>query len=413
MKVLLCHKFFHKRGGSETFLFQLIEILSKNGHEVIPFSMKNEKNFNTSYSKYFVSNIDYQNESKIYRLKKSFKILSKVIYSLESRNEIEALIKDTKPDIAHINLIYHHISPSILHSLKKYNIPTVLNSNDCKLVCPNYYLFNPLTGKICEKCVDGNYYHCFFEKCFKGSRLASFLATSEMYIHKFLRIYEDNVDIFIAPSGFMENMLIKGGFNRKKIRRLSHPIDVNSYKPCYEPGNYYIYAGRLIREKGLLTLLEASNRVKSKKLVIAGFESDKEILKKVRDRSKYPNIEYVGPQFGEDLLNYIKSASFSIVPSECYDILPIAAIESFALGKPVIGANIGGIPEIIDDGINGFLFEPGNIEDLSKKFDLFIENPSMVIEFGKRARKKVETYFSNESYYKNLLKIYNELIPFN
>ncbi|MBI5373999.1 MAG: glycosyltransferase family 4 protein [Candidatus Schekmanbacteria bacterium] len=410
MKILLCHKYFYERGGAERFLFELIDILKRKKHETIIFSMEDVKNRETQYAKYFVSNLDYQNNSTTYKLKNIFKIVGRIIYSKNARNKIESLINDTEPDIAHLNLIYHHISPSILYSLKKHNIPIIINANDCKLVCPNYYLYNPVKGETCEKCVGGHFYHCLMEKCFKDSRSSSLLATAEMYIHNLLKIYKDNIDVFITPSRFMEEMLIKGGFPEEKIITVNHPFDVKGHKPCFDPGEYYIYAGRLIKEKGIMTLLEASNRVRNKKLIIAGFESDAAIAAEVKDRRKYPNVEYVGLKFGDELFQLFRNASFSVVPSECYDVFPFAVIESFATGKPVVGARIGGIPELIDDGKNGFLFEAGNADDLADKINILAQNPGMAAEFGRQAREKAETHYSHESYYNKLSLIYDNAI---
>ena len=277
MRILLINKYNFVKGGSEIYTFGLKEMLLKDGHEVIDFSMNNPKNQYSPYSKYFIDNIDYSDKSLKSKIKNSIKL----IYSIEAKRKLEKLIKDTRPDLAHVNLIYHQITPSILHTLKKFNIPIVLTSHDYKLVCPNYKLYN---NGLCDKCVNGNYINCLKGRCHKSSLLFSTLLTVEAYLHKFLKSY-NLVDRIICPSNFMKDKLLQSGISEEKLIYIPNFINPRYY---YNSKKYLvnnkskeiIYYGRLSKEKGLLNLMKALKLVKHEvKIKIIGTGPEEKELK--------------------------------------------------------------------------------------------------------------------------------------
>ncbi|MFQ6082628.1 MAG: glycosyltransferase family 4 protein [Candidatus Aminicenantia bacterium] len=400
MKILLVNKFFFLKGGAETSFFDTAEILQANGHKVVFFSMMHLENLDSLYSKYFVSRIDFENISSfIHKIKASGRIL----YSLEARKKLEELMKKEKPDITHLNNIHHQISPSILHTLKKYNLPIVMTLHDYKIVCPVYTMFSK--GRTCEKCKGRKYYNCVLMRCCKDSYLKSFLNTLEMYLHhSILHIY-DLVDVFISPSKFLKDKIVEMGFNAK-VFHLPNFINVNDFIPSYTWNeNTIVYFGRLSYEKGLVTLLSALKGLDIKCKII-GDGSLKESLKLKVKSEKIHNIEFLGYKFGDELRNEIKSSACVVLPSNWYENNPRAILEAFALGKPVIGSRIGGIPELVKDYKTGLTFEPGNPNDLREKILYLFNNLDKMIEFGKNARKFVEKNFNPEKYYQELMKIY-------
>jgi hypothetical protein len=198
MKILLINKYFYIKGGAENSFFETGRLLENKQHEVVYFSMQDKRNFESVFAPHFISNVNYDSS----RWQDKFKAAGRLLYSWEARHNLEGLIKQEKPDIAHLNNIYHQISPSIIHSLKKYRIPIVMTLRDYKVVCASYSLIHQ--NKICEACTQGRYYQIFRRGCVKNSRAKSFLNTLEMYLHhKFLKIY-DLVDTFISPSLFFK-----------------------------------------------------------------------------------------------------------------------------------------------------------------------------------------------------------------
>src|SRR3990170_3374023 len=236
MKILLANKFYYPRGGPETVMLQQEKHLKALGHQVIPFAMQDEKNLGSDFSQYFVSSVDY------HRLNGSWwgnsKTALKMIYSPESKGKIEQLLDLTNPDIAHLHNIYHQISPSILKSFKKRNIPVVMTLHDFKLVCPNYSFYRE--GQNCEECQGRRFYKAVQHRCIQNSRLKSLVCAAEGYFHAWTRTYTDNVNLFIALSRFSLNRFIQYGLPEDKLSLLPNGLELKEYKPSYQPGDYVL-----------------------------------------------------------------------------------------------------------------------------------------------------------------------------
>lgn len=404
MKILLANKYFYLKGGAEASFFETAKLLKNKGHKVIFFSMKHKRNFSSECEKYFVSNVDYEKDGFKNMITSSVNIL----YSFEAKRKIERLIEKEKPDVAHLHNIYHQISPSILHIFKRYKIPIILTLHDYKMVCASYSMLS--NGTVCEACKNGKYYHCFLKGCVKDSRMKSLLNTLEMYLHhKILHIY-DLVDIFISPSKFLKDkfneMVVKW-----KIVNLPYFVRVEEFEPEYNwQENSIVYFGRLSKEKGLYILIEAIKDIKDVCLKIIGEGPIEESLKLKVKIEKLNNIDFLGYKNREDLKNEIRKSMFVVVPSEWYENFPFSTIEAFALGKPVIGSKIGGIPELIEDNVTGLTSESGNVEDLREKISYMLNNQDKVIEMGKNARVFVKKELNAEKHYEKLMQIYQELI---
>ena len=275
MKVLMVNKFFYIKGGSETYYFSLKKLLEKNGHEVIDFSMKDERNFDSPYSRYFVNNIDYNKKQNFFT---KVKLGLKIIYSTEAKKNLEKLIKDTKPDIAHLHIFQHQLTSSVIDVLKKYNIPIVYTAHDLKMICPNYRMLDR-EYRICERCKNDRYYNCLKNKCIKRSYLKSFIGMSEAYFNKYLKKYE-KIDYIITPSEFYRKKFIEFGIEPKKIEHISNFLDNTEIK--YDKNidsNYYLYFGRLSEEKGIMTLVKvAQNTGITLKIVGTGIEEENIVI---------------------------------------------------------------------------------------------------------------------------------------
>ncbi len=382
----------------------MIRLLKKKGHRVSFFSMSQPENLSTEYQKYFVSNIDFGDKGLI----KKFLASLRIFYSLEAKRKIRELIKEEKPDIVHLNNIYHQISPSILHVLKKAGIPAVMTLHDYKMVCPSYSMLNK--RQTCQECRGGRYYNCLKNSCFKGARSKSLISTLEMYLHhKILRIYK-LVDSFISPSEFLQSKLKSMGFEAK-IEHLPNFVEAANYKPHYSwRENSVVYFGRLSEDKGLFTLIEADKRLPhiDFKIIGAG-QLNKDLSIKAR-KEKTGNVRFLGRLSGQALKEEISRSMFTLIPSECYENNPRSVIESFALGKPVIASRIGGIPELVKDDFTGLLFEPKDPVELSQKIKSLVSQPEKIFRMGQNARRLVEEEFNAEKYYQGLYQIYQEAI---
>ncbi len=411
MKILLISNFYYNRGGDCTYLFSLKKLLEEKGHKVIVFSMNHPRNFNSDYSRYFVSYINYEEEMQHIDISSSLRVLKRTIYSHEANNKIEALIRDEKPDIAHLQNIHHHITPSIFYPLKKYKVPIVWTLHDYTLICPNTSLLSH--GRICEKCKKRKYYWPIISRCKKNSLSASTMAAIETAMHRIMKT-NDLVDVFIAPSEFLRKKVIEYGFKEEKIVHLNYFTDFDFHEEKETAGNYYLYVGRISEEKGLKTLIDAAVRVNSCMLKIAGGgpELEKMIIY-ANSKDKNRLIEFLGHKNREEIIELYKNCKFVVLPSEWYENYPYSVIEAFASGKPVIGSNIGGIRELIRDTERGLIFEKGNPEDLRAAINYLLNNLDITAEMGKNAKIFAEQTLGPEKHYRKLIKVYEQAISKN
>jgi glycosyltransferase involved in cell wall biosynthesis len=407
MKVLMCNKFLFENGGPERYILELSRMLEQHGSQVVYFAMQHPDNIKTEYSRYFVCQVSLTNPDEASLLEK-MKAGFRIIYSTEAKKNMGRLLTEQKPDLAHLHNIYHQISPSILPVLHQKGIPVVMSLHDYKVICPNYKLMT--RGEVCEKCNSSRYYQAVLHKCVKDSFSASLLNCVEMYTHKFLKLYEKNVDLFISPSLFMREKLSEFGFDKSKIAYLPPWIKEIKLTPSYFSEDYFLYFGRINREKGLQTLIRAMEKIKEGQLLVAGQGEESGKLQRYVNENGIDNVKFMGFMERGKLNELIRSSRFVVLPSEWYENSPSTVYESFALGKPVIGSRIGGIPELIEDGINGFLFEPKNVDELAEKIKYLYRHPLLAEKMGIAAREKVEEKYSEEEYYKKLLGLYDSLI---
>lgn len=365
MKILLINKFHYNRGGSETYYFAQAEALKAKGHEVVFFAMEDEKNIPCEQSKYFVPNVDYNNEGGV---KSKIKAVSSFFYNKTAAERMEQLIKDEHPDIAHVGLLHRQITFSVVEVLKKHGIPVVMTMHDLIFACPNYTMLTH--GEICEKCLTGSVINCVKNKCVKNSTSKSLLAACEK---KYLisKKYYDLIDLYITECNQYHELMDKAQVTTSRIVTKSNFLPIKQeYSFNKEYKDYVLYFGRFSREKGILTLLKAHKLSGCKyhlKVVGAGPMKD-EISAYVKE-NKLTNIELPGPIYGKEMEKLIEGAKTIIVPSEWYENCPYALLQSLAKGKVVIASRIGGLPELIDDGTTGFLFEAGNADDLCSKIN--------------------------------------------
>ncbi len=403
MKILQVNKFFYLKGGSEAYLFPLIDGLKKTGHHVAEFAMHDPKNQQSDWSDFFTSPVNYDTTN----LWQKVKFAGKIIYSVEARNNIGRLLDKFRPDIVHLHIFQHQLSPSILPEIKKRNIPIVYTAHDLKSVCPNYKMLSH--DRVCEKCKGHKYYNCLINKCVKNSSLKSLINVIEMYFQLWRKYYE-LIDLIITPSDFYRKKLIEFRFSEKKVIHIPNFVDEHLFSPSYTHDGYFIYLGRLSEEKGILTLIDAMKGVTRGKLIIIGTGPiEGQIISKLASLG-LKNIELVGFQTGDALNNYISNAMFSIMPSEWYENGPISLLESFACGKPVIGSDMGGIPEHITHGKDGFIFESKNSKDLANKINILLNDPDLLESMAKAARNKAQELYTKDKHLKTMIRLYGKLI---
>lgn len=395
MKILIVNKFLYANGGSETYIFELQKKLEKEGHQVQFFGMEDERNIVSNAVDQNVSNINFHEISKLKQVTSSLKI----VYSKEARKKLRLVIEDFKPNIVHLNNYNFQITPSVLYEIKKFKIPIVMTLHDFQLVCPNHMMYIEESGLVCEKCKGRNYKACIKNKCIHNSIIRSALGTFEAWIYHKLATYDKKIDYYIAPSQFLADKVIEFGEKQERVITLHNFITELDVTKHFDKNDYVLYFGRLSKQKGIFTFIDVIKRNPDITFKIAG---GGELVEEI---SALANVEFMGFVKGDELVKLIGEASFSIYPSEWYENCPMSVLESQMYGTPVIGARIGGIPELIDDDTDGLLFESGNAIEFSACVRKLYDNKNLLKEFSINCRNKVQK-FSIDKYYKELMDIY-------
>lgn len=403
MKLIFTNNYYYLRGGSERVFFDEMEMLSAHGHKVVPFSRNFEKNIYSKYSKFFPSPLEYMNN--LSALAKTF-VGFKLIYSFESRKKFSQLLDSFKPDIVHAHNIYGRLTSAIVDSAKVKKIPVVMTLHDYKLICPSYLML--LNGLPCERCKGRKFYNSLFTLCHKNNFLASATYTIESYFNLWFKKY-DWIRFLICPSMFSLEKHLEAGIPEGKLVHIPNFIKLKNFEPDYEPGDYILFVGRLSKEKGVLTLLKAIKGLDIELKIVGDGPMRKEYEKYVRNE-RITNVAFEGYKSGEELKSLYKNSAFVIFPSEWYENAPMTILETSAYGKPIIGSNIGGIPEMIINEKTGLLFEPGDYNKLREKMKYLLSNSSLIVQIGKDARKRAEEEYNDELHYKRLMEVYRKAI---
>ena len=398
MKVLMINKFLYANGGSETYIFKLGDYLKILGHEVEYFGMEHKGRCVGNRVNAYTSDMDFHGGSKFAKLTYPLK----TIYSLEARTQLRKVLDDFQPDVCHLNNFNYQLTPSMILEIVKWRkqngkqCKIVFTAHDYQLICPNHMMNNPNTHQNCEKCLGGKFTNCMKGKCIHGSIAKSVIGMMEAYFWKINGAYK-YIDKMICCSQFLKTKMDINPLFATKTIALHNFVDRVEWKPT-EKKDYVLYFGRFSEEKGIGTLIEVCKFLPQVQFVFAGTGPLEETINGIS------NIKNVGFQKGEALEKLIREAQFSIYPSEWYENCPFSVMESQMYGTPVLGARIGGIPELIEEGKTGELFTSGNADNLKAKIKDLWENREKTAQYSTNC--KSITFDTIEEYVEKLMKIY-------
>ncbi len=398
MKILMVNKFLHPNGGSETYIFKLGEHLQSLGHEVQYFGMEHAGRIVGNRVQAYTEDMDFHGGSKLSKLLYPIK----TIYSRQARKKIRQVLDDFQPDVCHLNNFNYQLTPSIILEIRKWSkqakhpCKILYTAHDYQLVCPNHMCRNPQSNENCEKCLGGAFINCTKGKCIHGSLAKSAVGTAEATFWKHMGVYKQ-IDAVICCSRFMKTKLDSNPVFAEKTIALHNFVD-QPEEISGEKQDYVLYFGRFSKEKGVETLIKVCKELPQIRFVFAGTGPLADLLVGI------DNVENVGFQSGEALHRLISQARFAIYPSEWYENCPFSVMESQMYGTPVLGADIGGIPELIRDGVTGELFESENAEDLKEKIQKLWNDRQLLERYTSGCG---QVSFQNvEQYCQKLLQLY-------
>ncbi len=394
MRILQISHNNHIVGGSDAVFMQTSALLRAAGHEVIPFCMQSPNNEPTPWADYFPRGADTRNARPRDGLR--------YFYNGEARRKLTRLLEEHGPvDLAHIHIYHGKQTPAILPVLRARAIPIIQSLHEYKLACPVYTMER--NGQTCELCVTGSSLNGLRHRCKENSVLKSLVMVAE---HKTARLLGDIrlIDRFLCVSAFQRQVMKRSGIASHKLATLHNFVDTDAIP--FEAGHdgYLFYAGRIEELKGLPTLIDAVKGSRHR-LLVAGTGSWVDTLKE--RISGAPNIEYLGFHTGSNLRRLMARAKALVIPSKWYENCPMSLLEAKAAGRPVVGADIGGIPELVRQGRDGFLFEPDSVTGLRAALEALQRADHATL--SRNAREDAVTRFSKRAHLAALLGHYDEV----
>jgi glycosyltransferase involved in cell wall biosynthesis len=403
VRLLNVNSYHYRRGGSDAVYLDHAALFESRGHDIAYFSMRHPMNLASPWDRFFVEELEFGGD---YSLLEKLRMASKVVYSFESQRKLGALLDTFEADIAHLHCIYHHLSPSILPTLKQRGVRTVMTAHDLKLACPAYKMMN--AEGICEKCRTGSVVNVVKNRCIKGSLAASAIVAVESGLQRYMDTYRRHLDAVVAPSRFFKAKLCEWGWPEEKIHYVPNFVDPGAVPNKSASGPYFLYFGRLAPEKGVSTLIQAAARAGST-LVLAGTGPEEERLRGVADKLN-ADVTFVGFVAGDPLRKLVRDARAVVLPSEWYENAPMSLLEAFSQQTPCIGARIGGIPELIEEDVNGMTFRSADVDELTESLARFASfSETRRHEMGLAARQMVVERFSRDRYIDGMTTVYRTL----
>lgn len=409
MKIVLVNYRYFISGGPERYYFNIKEILERNGHEVIPFSIKSSRNLPHDYDQYFLDIVD--DEVYFAQAKKSLKVVlksfSRMFYSFEAKRKFGLLLKATQPDLVYIMQYHNKISPSVIDAARNLHIPVIHRISDFQYMCPNALFYNDAKG-VCEDCLKGKRWSCIKYKCVLNSTIYSGIKMAAKWLHDTMKVAK-KIDAFVVPSSFTLKKLNEYGIPMNKLHHIPTFFNLKDTNPIVKYKPFVLFVGRIEKQKGLMTLVKTFERT-DYNLKIIGFSNDGyEDELKAYLNGKQHHIEFLGRKTFEEIVPYLKSCLCTVVPSEWYDNFPNVILESFAYKKAVIATNFGSLPELVKNNLTGLTFNYADITDFKKKVDYMFNHPDAAKQMGEAGFKDIITVYSPQQHYEQLMTLFNKV----
>jgi|HubBroStandDraft_1064217.scaffolds.fasta_scaffold00531_16 glycosyltransferase involved in cell wall biosynthesis len=389
MKIIVVHNTYREAGGEDVVFESEKRLLERAGHRVIP---------------YVRSNMELDSASLLDRIA----IAPRMIWSSKTRSDFAAILDTENPDLVHVHNTFMVISPSIYSACSERGIPVVQTLHNFRLLCPAGNFLRD--GMICKECVDQSLLRSVHHGCYRNSRAATSGVALMLAFHRALDTWQKSITRFITLTEFAKKEFVAAGFPSDKFAVKPNFADPDP-RERIATGQYALFIGRFMENKGLPILLNAWKRIPTQyPLQIVGDGPERHALETEARESHLSGITFRGRLSRDAVIEAIKGARFIIVPSSLYEGFPMCIAESFACGTPVLCSRLGSLPEIVEDRVTGLHFNPGDAEDLASKVDWAWNHPLVLAKMGRAARVKYEMHYTAEKNYSLLMGIYGQAL---
>jgi len=414
IRILVCNNRYFVSGGPERYMFSVMDLLRGRGHAVVPFSMRYSKNLDTPYARYFTAppageDLVYL-EDRPLNLREKLGMFGRILYNPAVVRDVQRVIAQERIDLVYTLQVAHYLYPGVVLGAVKAGVPVVSRLSDFSLIAPCYTLFR---DEPCTKCVAGGRWRAVLYGCVRDSRAVSLARVAAMAFHGLLGARE-KIDAFVTPSRFTGELLAQDGVHEARIHHVPTFVDPPTDPEGVSRGRAFLYAGNLFAHKGVATLIKAVSMVPEAELLIAGdagIAQGPGLVRLARDLGIEGNrVRFVG-HLDKGRLGALYAGSLAtVVPSEWFENMPNAALESMSHGTPVIAGRIGSLPEIVEDRINGLLFSPGDADSLAEVLRWSLTNPEELAAFGQRARLAAAERHSPQKHYEELIAVFESVL---
>lgn len=426
MRILICNNRYFPSSGPERYLFAMTALLERHGHTVVPFAANYAQTVETPYREYFVpppvdgESVYYRQYKDRLTLRKRVDLATRAAYSSSVRRAAARVIREQRIELVYLLNTVNVLSPSIIDAAHEHGVPAVMRLSDFNLLCPAYAFLRD--GKVCQECL-GGYHHALQHRCLQGSLAVTGARVLAMSVQHVLGVY-NRVAAYIAPSRYMAEQMEHFKPARGRIHHIPSFVDqalldaqeqhqtatsAQSLQPCRP---YLLYFGRVSPDKGIEVLLRAyAGLERDVDLVIAGDSGDgyRQRMEALAASLGVPYVHFRGFVTGAPLSDLIAGALGVVAPSLWHDNAPMTVYESLALGKAVIGSNLGGIGEQLENGC-GLLVPPGDAEHLRAAMRQLMDDPALRAALEQAARQRALTEYAPERHYERVMAVFNSVL---
>lgn len=404
MRILHVNKYLYRRGGAEGYMLDLAQLQRQNGDQVEFFGMQHPDNDGPHrFASSFPSRVELEPPP---RGRGGLQAAGRIVWSSSGQRGMHAVMREFRPDVVHCHNIYHQLSPSVLQPIRAAGVPCVMTLHDYKLACPSYLMLDH--GSPCDACVTGGPLQAARHRCKGGSLGQSSLLALESWLHRASRAYAP-VDVFVCPSAFLAGVMARAGVFPERMTVVNNFVDADPAPTPGSSGEGLVFAGRLSNEKGVDVLIRALDLMQQQThLRIAGEGPARNQLETLaRQGASAGRISFLGRLAKPELQQIVCGSAASVVPSRCHENQPMTVLESFASGVPVIASDLGGLPELIRDGIDGFTVPAEDPPALARALDRVVADPATAHRMGASARQRAIDQFSPAAHLSRLSDVYD------
>jgi glycosyltransferase involved in cell wall biosynthesis len=376
MRILLAHNRYQLAGGEDAVMAEEHRLLEQNGVEVAL----------------------YEQDNRSIEAMSRVQVAMDTIWSRRTMQDVSEHIRRFRPAVIHAHNTFPLISPSLYFAAARHGVPVVQTLHNFRLFCAQAMFMR--NGSVCEDCIGKLPWRGVMHRCYRDSGAQSAVVVGMQGVHRMLGTYRNKVTRYIALNRFCRDKFIEAGLPAERIVIKPNFIDLPVPLPAPRSGGLFV--GRLATEKGIATLAQAVRLYRETRIDVIGHGPQESELQGI------PGLQVLGWLAPQDIYARMARAAYLVMPSVWYENFPRTLVEAYACGLPVIASRLGAMAELVQEGVTGLLFTPGDAADLAEKLRWADSHPDIMKDMGEAARRAYEASYTSQTNFRQLMQIYQE-----